>query len=72
MTPRAELLKYFQVDPMWMTFMVVRSMVTPILLEGLVHLVAETVVNIFELVVHQLLFQFVVEIAVLPYASIIM
>ena len=72
MTPRAELLKYFQVDPMWMTFMVVRSMVTPILLEGLVHLVAETVVNIFELVVRQLLFQFVVEIAVFPYASIIM
>ena len=36
------------------------------------HLLAETVVNIFGLVVRQLMFQFLVEIAVLPYAAIIM
>ena len=43
-----------------MKFLVVISIVPQILVVGLVHLVAETVVNIFGLVVRQLLFQFLV------------
>ena len=43
-----------------MKFMVVISIVPKILVVGLVHLVAETVVNIVGLIIRQLLFQFVV------------
>ena len=57
---------------MQINFLVVSSIVPQILVAGLVHLLAETVVNIFGLVVRQLMFQFLVEIAVLPYAAIIM
>ena len=52
-------------------FLVVSSIVPQILVAYLVHLVYETVANLFGLVVPQLLFQFVVDISVLPYAAII-
>ena len=45
---------------MQMKFMVVISIVPQILVVGLVHLLAETVVNIVGLIIRQLLFQFVV------------
>ena len=45
---------------MQMKFMVVISILTKILVVGLVYLVAETVVNIVVLIIRQLLFQFVV------------
>ena len=48
------------------------SIVPLILVESLVILVAETVINLVELVVCQLLFQFVVDIEVFPYAAIMM
>ena len=50
--------------------MVVSYMVPIILVEDLLFLVAEMVVILVGLVVHQLLFQFVFEISVLPYADI--
>ena len=55
-----------------MNFLVVSSVVPLILVEGLVILVAETIINLVELVVCQLLFQFVVDIEVFPYAAIMM
>ena len=55
-----------------MNFLVESSIVTQILVAVMVHLVAETVVNLIWLVLHQLLFQFVVDIVVLPYAAIMM
>ena len=51
-------------------FLVVSSTIPQIFVAGMVLLVAETVVNFFVLVVCQLLFKFVAEIAVLPYAAI--
>ena len=55
-----------------MKFMVVSYIVPQILVAGLVHLLADTVVNLVVLVVRQLLFQFGVDISVLTYASIMM
>ena len=49
------LLTYFQEASLWMTFLVVNSMVPQILVVDLVRLVSGTVVNLVELVVHQLL-----------------
>ena len=68
----AVLLTDFQAAPLWMKFMIVSSMVPQILVAGMLRLVAEMVVSLVGLVVHQLLFQFVVEIAVMPYSSIMM
>ena len=51
-----------------MKFLVVSSIVPQILIAGMVHLVDEMVVNLVGLVLCQLLFNFVVDIAVLPYA----
>ena len=68
----APLLTYFQAAPLRMNFLVVSSVVPLILVEGLVILVAETIINLVELVVCQLLFQFVVDIEVFPYAAIMM
>ena len=45
MTLRAELLKEFYADFLWMKFLVVSSMVLLILVAGLVHLADETVAN---------------------------
>ena len=72
MTLMAPLLTYFQAAPLRMNFLVVSSVVPLILVEGLVILVAETIINLVELVVCQLLFQFVVDIEVFPYAAIMM
>ena len=72
MTLWAALTKYFQVVPLRITFLVVNSMVPRILVADLMRLVAETVVNIVELVLHRLIFWFVVDIEVFPYADIIM
>ena len=55
MTLKAELLMYLQAEPLRMMFLVVSSMVPQILVADLVRLVAGTVVNLFELVVNQLL-----------------
>ena len=59
-TLRAVLLKGFQAAPLQIKFLVVSSMVPQIFVVGLVNLVAETVVNVVELVLCQLLFQFVI------------
>ena len=59
-------------DPLWMTFLVVSSMVPHILVAGMLRLVVEMVMILFGLVVHQLFFQFVVEIAVLLYDAVMM
>ena len=72
MTLRAALLMGFQAAYLCMTFLVVNSMVPRILVVDLMHLVAETVVNLVKLVVYQLLLYFVVEIAFFPYAAIMM
>ena len=53
-----------------MTYPVVSSMIPQILVVGMFCLVDEMVVILVGLVVHQLLFQFVFEISVLPYADI--
>ena len=66
------LLTDFRADPLRITFLVVNYMVPQILVAGLVQLVAETVVNLVELVINQLLFQFLVEVVVLPYSFIMM
>ena len=55
-----------------MTFLVVSSMVPHILVAGMLRLVVEMVMILFGLVVHQLFFQFVVEIAVLLYDAVMM
>ena len=55
-----------------MKFVVVSSMVPRILVAGMLLLVVEMVRILFGLVVHQLFFQFVVEIAVLLYDAIMM
>ena len=55
-----------------MTFLVVSSMVSRILVAVLLHLVAETVMSLVGLVVHPFIFQFVVDIVVLTYAAIMM
>ena len=55
MTLWASLITYFEVYPLWMTFMVVNSMVPQILVADMVRLVAEMVVNLVELVLHKLL-----------------
>ena len=55
-----------------MTFMVVSSMFPQILVVGLLRLVAEMVVSLVGLEVHQLIFQFISEIKVLPSAAIMM
>ena len=68
----AVLLTYFQADTTWMTFMVVSSMFPQILVVGLLRLVAEMVVSLVGLEVHQLIFQFISEIKVLPSAAIMM
>ena len=62
MTRRAALLTYYQAAPLRMKFMVVSYMVPRILESGLLHLVSDNVVNIVELVVHKLLFQYIFEI----------
>ena len=72
MTLRAALLMGFQAAYLWMTFLIVNSMVPIILVVDLMHLVAETVVNLVKLVVYQLLLYFVVEIVFFPYAAIMM
>ena len=59
-TLRAVLLKGFQAAPLQIKFLVVSSMVSQIFVVGLVNLVDETVVNVVELVLRQLLFQFVI------------
>ena len=51
---RAALLMDLKADPLWMTFLVVNSMATQILVADLVRLVSGIVVNIVELLVHQL------------------
>ena len=58
--------------PLLMTILVVNTRNQQILVADLVRLVADTVMNIVELVVHQLMLYFVVEIVVFPYADIIM
>ena len=55
-----------------MTFLVVSSMVPQILVAGMLRPVADMVFGLVGLVVHLLLFQFLVEIAALPYATIMM
>ena len=72
MTLGEALLTDFQAAPLRMKFLVVNYMVPQILVAGLVQLVAETVVNLVELVINQLLFQFLVEVVVLPYSFIMM
>ena len=57
---------------MQINFLVVSSIVPQILVAGMVHLLAATVLNLVGLVVCQLLFQFVVDISVLPYDAIMM
>ena len=52
-----------------MKFLVANYMATRILVVDLVRLLAEKVVNIVDLAVHQLLLYFVVEIVVLPYSE---
>ena len=58
MTLRAALRTDFQSAPLQMTFLVVSSIVSRILVAGLVYLLDETVVSIFKLVVCQITFQF--------------
>ena len=70
MTLMAALLTGIQAAYLQINFMVVSSMVPIILVVGLVHLVADTVVNPVELVVRQLLFQFLVSVSILSYAVI--
>ena len=72
MTMRAALLTDSHAAPLRMKFPVVSSMIPIILVAGLVHLVSEMVVNLVELVVYQLLFQFVVEIPFFSYAALMM
>ena len=72
MTLREVLLTDFQADPLWMKFLAVSYMTPQIFLAGLVGLVDEMVVRLDELVVLQLLFLFLVDIADFPYDSIIM
>ena len=62
----------FQANPLQMKFLVVSSVVPLIVVAGLVHLVTETVVDVVGLVVCQLLFNFLLEIAVFIYAAIMM
>ena len=62
----------FQANPLQMKFLVVSSVVPLIFVAGLVHLVTETVVDVVGLVVCQLLFNFLLEIAVFIYAAIMM
>ena len=56
----ASFLKIWSVSCLGVLFLFYLSIVPQILVVGLVHLVAETVVNIVGLIVRQLLFQFVV------------
>ena len=72
MTLREALLTYLQVDSLCITFLVVNPMVPQILIADLVCLVAETFVNLVDLVVHQLLILFVADIVFFPYTAIIM
>ena len=56
MTIRADLLTDFQAAPLQMKFLVDNYMVPRILVVDMVRLVAEAVVNLVELVVHQIFF----------------
>ena len=58
MTLQSALITYFQESPLQMTFLVVNSMVPLILVEDMVILVSEMIVNLVELLVHQLLIYF--------------
>ena len=62
----------FQSAPLRSMFLVLNYKVTQILEADLLSVVADIIMNIVELVVHQLMIKFVVEIVVWRYSSIMM